>query len=96
MESGKGTGREREGEGSNARRLLTHSQDPGWREEPAPTSPATGLVTGGDCEYPMEAPWAGRVGTGWGAVGMGLAWSFGQGGAGFGQDAAAQLCFQFS
>lgn len=96
MESGKGTCREREGEGSNARRLLTRGQDAGWREEPDLTSPVTGLATRGDCEDPTEAPWAGRVGTGWGVAGTELGWGFGQEGVGFGQDAAAHLCFQFS
>lgn len=67
-ESRKGTGRE--GEGSNAQRLLTCGQDPDWKKEPVPTSPTDRLVMGGDCEGPMEAPWA---------AGMGLGWGFGQG-----------------
>jgi len=68
MESGKGMGREREGEGSNARRLLTCGQDLGWREEPAATSPATSLTTGGDHGDPEKA---GGVGTAWGLQGLG-------------------------
>lgn len=75
-ESRKGTGREREGEGSNARRLLMCGQDPDWKKEPAPTIPIISLVMGGDCEDPMEAPWA---------AGMGLGCGFGQGQWGLGR-----------
>lgn len=83
-ESRKWTGRE--GEGGNAQRLLTYGQDPDWKKEPAPTSPTISLVMGGDCEGPMEAPWA---------AGMGLGWGFEQG-----QQSLCRMmlpaCFQFS
>lgn len=83
--SGKGMGSEREGEGSNTRRLLTCGQDPGWREEPAQPSPATGLATRRDQRDPNKASWAGRAGTGWGAAGAGVKRGFGQRGAGSGR-----------
>lgn len=55
-ESRQRTGREREGEGSNAQRLLTCGRDSDWKKDSPPTSPTISLVMGGGCEVPQRDP----------------------------------------